>query len=107
MKEGDIIAKQKQSKNEFRKKNSQDGRGHPTYIYARQGDDYLYLGLTHAEITKGVRNIRLDKNPNPKDSRTAYVRPKAEKNNKASFGKKLQGWSFSDSDKEKIKKYKK
>ena len=99
--------KNKQSRNEFRKKNGKDGRGHPTYVYARQGDDYFYIGLTHAKITKGVKNIPLEKNPNPKDKRAAFFRLQAEKNNRASFGKKLHGWSFSDNDKEKIKKYKK
>lgn len=102
-----IATKNRQSRNEFRKKNGKDGRGHPTYIYARQGDDYFYIGITHAEITKRVKNIRLDRNPDPKDKRTAYFRPKAEKNNRSSFGKKLVGWSFSDSDKKKIDKYKK
>ena len=85
------MGKNKELRNEFRKKNSKDGRGHPTYIYARQGDDYFYIGITHAEITKGVKNITLEKNPNPKDSRSAYFRPRAEKNNRASFSKKLKG----------------
>ena len=107
LKERKIMSKNKQKRNEFRKNNSKDGRGHPSYIYARQGDDYFYLGLTHSPITKGVKNIELEKNPDPKDKRQAYVRPKAEKKNKSSFGKKLIGWFFSDNDKEKIKKYKK
>lgn len=97
----------KQKRNEFRKKNAKDGKGHPTYIYARDGDDYHYIGLTHAEITKGVKNIPLDRNPNPEDRRKAYFMPKAQKSHRASFGKKLDGWSFSDSDKEKVKKYSK
>ena len=97
----------KQNRNEFRKKNSKEGRGHPTYIYAREGDEYHYIGLTHAEITKGVKNIPLEVNPNPKDTRKAFFRPRSEKGNWASFGKKLQGWSFSERDKVTIRKYKK
>lgn len=97
----------KELRNEFRKKNTKDGRGHPTYIYARQGNDYFYLGLTHSKVTKGVKNIELEKNPNPNDNRKAYIRTKAERNNKASFGKKLKGWFISSNDKEKIKKYRK
>lgn len=100
-----FIAKNKEKRNEFRKKNTKDGRGHPTYIYARQGNDYSYIGLTHAEITDGVRNIQLDKNPDPKDKRRAYFRPKSQRGHKSSFGKKLKGWRFSERDKEKIKKY--
>jgi len=98
------IAKQ-ETRNEFRKKNSKDGRGHPTYIYARRGDDFYYIGLTHAKITNGVKNIKLERNPNPKDKREAYFIPRSQSNKKASFGKKLKGWHFSDSDKQKIKKY--
>lgn len=94
----------RQVKNEFRKKNSKDGKGHPTYIYAREGNVYHYLGLTHAEVTKGVKNIPLEKNPNPEDKRKAFFRPKAEKGNRSSFGKKLH-WSFSEGDKKQIKKY--
>ena len=91
-------------KNEFRRKNMKDGKGHPTYIFAQQGDDYIFLGITHSNVTNGVRNIKLKKNPNPKENRDSYVRPKAEKHNKASFGKKLQGWRFSDGDKETVRK---
>ena len=95
----------RERKNEFRKKNTKDGKGHPTYIYAREGDKFHYIGLTHAQITKGKRNIKLDKNPNPSDSRDAYFIPKSASNKKSSFGKKLKGWGFCDSDKEKIKKH--
>lgn len=99
------MAKKIEKRNEFRKKNSKDGRGHPTYIYARQGDEYKYIGITHADITKGVKNIPLEKNPNPKDDKKAFFRPKAEKHHKSSFGKKLKGWFLSDKDKENMKKY--
>ncbi|MBO5091512.1 MAG: hypothetical protein J6C61_03420 [Clostridia bacterium] len=98
------MSKNIKKKNEFRRKNMKDGKGHPTYIFAQQGNDYIFLGITHSNITKGVKNIKLEKNPNPKDSTDSYVRPKAEKHNKSSFGKKLQGWGFSDKDKETIKK---
>lgn len=101
------MPKRRQSKNEFRRTNKKDGKNHPTYIYAREGDDYVYLGITHAKITKGTKNIQLDKNPNPKDKRTAYVRPVAQKADKSSFGEKLRGWFFGESDKEKINKLKK
>ena len=101
------MAKKIQRRNEFRKTNLKDGKGHPTYIYAQIGDQFRCLGITHAKITKGVRNIQLEKNPNPHDKRTAYVRPMAQQASKYSFGKKLNGWFFGDSDKEKINKLKK
>jgi len=93
------------SKSEFRK-NYGKGKGHPAYIYAKIGNDYKYLGLTHSDITKGVKNIKLDKNPNPLDKRSAYVRPKAEKEKTRNFGKKLKGWKFTKEDKQKINKCK-
>ena len=57
------MAKKRQTKSEFRRTNLKQGLNHPTYIYARVGDDYRYLGTTHAKITDSVRNIPLEKNP--------------------------------------------
>ena len=91
-------------KNEFRK--NKDTR-HPAYIYARIGNEYKFIGLTHSPITDNVKNIRLEKNPNPKDKKTAFFRPKAEKDKINKFKKKEVGWSFSKNDKKKIDKYKK
>ena len=89
----------------FRKMNNkkEDTYCHPTYVYAKVGDEYKYIGITHSPITKGVKNIRLEQNPNPKDKSTAYVRPVAQKTHRSKFGKRLNGWKFSDKDKTKIK----
>jgi hypothetical protein len=62
------------------------------------------LGITHSAITHNTKNIKLDKNPAPKDNSTAYVRPKADKANTGAFSSRLKGWRFSDSDKPKVKK---
>ena len=102
-----FMSKKRKTLSEFRKANSKEGSGHPTYIYARVGNEYMFLGLTHSDVTKGTKNIRLEKNPNPKDKRPAYVRPVSQKAHKASFGAKLKGWFFGDEDKEKIDKLKK
>lgn len=92
------------AKNEFRKNKKNN---HPSYIFARVGNDYKYLGLTHAEITDGIKNIKLDKNPNPKDSRPAFIKPKSEKSKTNNFKKKQREWVLSKKDKEKISKLKK
>ena len=92
------------SKNEFRK--NKDTR-HPAYIYAKVGNDYKFIGLTHSPITNKVKNIKLERNPNPTDSRDAYFVPKASKARVNRFKKKENGWSFSQSDKKKINQYKK
>lgn len=80
---------------------------HPTYIYAKIGNEYKYIGITHAEITQGIKNIKLDKNPNPKDKKIAYFHPKAKKDKVNKFRKKEIGWKLSKSDKEKMSPYKK
>ena len=61
----------------FRKYNSkkEDRFGHPTYVYAKVGKKYKYIGITHSPITRGVKNIRLEDNPNPKDNTAAYCQP--------------------------------
>ncbi len=91
-------------KDEFRRNKAS---GHPSYIYEKVGNDYKFIGITHAEITQGTKNIKLDRNPNPKDKRPAYFRPRAEKEKVNKFKKKEKGWAFSKKDKEKISKYKK
>lgn len=80
---------------------------HPAYIYAKIGNEFKYIGITHAEITQGIRNIRLDKNPNPEDKKTAYARPKAEKAKINEFRQKEKGWKLFKKDKQKIEKIKK
>lgn len=44
---------------EFRKLHSIDVKGHPAYVYAKIGKSFKYIGITHAEITSGIRNIPL------------------------------------------------
>ena len=94
-------------KNEFRINNSKKAKGHPTYIYAQEGNEYKFIGITHAEITEGVRNIPLEKNPEPGNKTEAYIRPKPDKENRSRCGSKLKGWFFSDADKEKVEEVKK
>ncbi len=90
-------------KDEFRKNKS---NGHPAYIYAKIGNEYKFIGITHSEITEGMANIKLDKNPNPKDKKTAYARNKIEKGKTNDFKAKEKGWGLSKSDKKKIEKIK-
>lgn len=94
-------------RNEFRKDNSKQGKGHPTHIYAQIGDEYEYIGITHAEITDGIKNIPLEKNPEPNNKSKAHIKPNPQKAHKASFGAKLKGWAFGPKDKEKVNEVKK
>ena len=98
------LKRQKEIKrSEFRKNKV---NGHPAYIYARVGNDYKFIGITHSEVTQGTKNIKLDKNPNPKDKSMAYIKPYSEKEKTNKFKKKYVGWKFSTADKLKVSKYK-
>lgn len=88
-----------QSRNEFR---DYKKSGHPAYIYQRVGNEYRFLGVTHSPVTRGMKNIKLDKNPNPFDRETAYIKPNSEKDKTTSFGEVKRGWKLSLSDKEKV-----
>ena len=83
-------------KKHFRKNHSKKSHGHPAFVYGRKKDEYKYLGLTHAPITHGKRNVRLRANPNPHDHKTSYVRPFARTDKIKFFSKKkLRGWKIS------------
>ena len=88
----------KASKNEFRKNKD---TGHPSYIYQKVGRKYVYIGITHSPITHEVKNSKLDKNPNPNDTRDAYFRPNADEASSNRFKKKEQGWKLTKEDKKK------
>ncbi len=77
---------------------------HPTYVVDKQDDVYEYIGITHSKITNGKNNIPLRNNPNPNDSRQAYVRPILEKDIDKNFGKRYSSWNFSKSDTKKVNK---
>ena len=72
------------------------------YVYDKKEGRYLYIGLTHSAITQGMRNIELERNPNPNDERKAYARPKTE-----TTSDKLQtrfpNWQFSEKDRKTVK----
>ena len=98
------VKKQKETKkDEFRQNKD---TLHPAYIYAKVGNTLKYIGITHSEITDGVKNIKLEKNPNPKDSKSAFFRPKTEQSSTNRFKKKEVGWKLSKKDKETANKIK-
>ena len=90
-------------KNEFRYNKARTG--HPAYIVEVDGDKVRILGLTEKIVTHKQKNIKLDKNPNPKDKRDAFIRPHTEilEFTDKTFSKKLEGWKFANSDKKKVK----
>lgn len=92
----------------FTKNYSKKGASHPAYVFIVKDNEAHYIGITHAEITKGIRNIPLHKNPNSNDVKPAYLRPKAQKAHKKSFSKKgYPDYAFDKNDKRKVKRIKK
>ena len=94
-------------RNEFRTNNSKKAQGHPAYIYRKEGDEYLFIGITHSPITQGIKNIKLDKNPNKFDKKTSYARPFPSIDDVSLFGPKKKKWKLSRKDKRKMKRIKK
>lgn len=45
----------------FKKKKTGFSKNHPTYIYKKINDDYIFVGITHAEVTNNTKNIKLSK----------------------------------------------
>ena len=88
----------KKSKN-FRRSFRKNKRiNHPTYVIDRNGNVYKYIGITHSRKTKDENNIPLRKNPNPKDNRSAYLRPSVEKDEMKDFRRCYGAWRFGDED---------
>lgn len=104
------MSKKKKLKNEFRKKHDKKGQGHPGYIFEKVGDEFVFLGITHSSTSREVGgktiNIELEKNPNPKDKKKAYIKPAPEKSRTKNFGRELRDWKFSNADKVKVEKIK-
>lgn len=95
----------RKKKSNFRKGFRKNKRiGHPAYLIDEDGNMYKYIGITHAQKTNGMDNIPLSKNPDPKDSSKAFVRPLIEKDKPKNFGRRLNGWTFSAEDKKAVKK---
>lgn len=94
--------KKVEDKDEFRKLNTREEKGHLQYVCGRVGNEYESVGVTHGKRTKGVNNIPLKKNPNPEDKKTAYVRPKLTRKKAKDYGKRLNGLGLSAEDKKTV-----
>ena len=68
---------------------------HPMYIYKKRGKNLVGLEITHDR--KGAnhsKTVKLEKNPNPRDSVNARIKKKAQEKSEKDFGERLKGWSF-------------
>ena len=96
------IKKNTRFQRHFRKFHSKETTGHPSYVYDEKGNVYKVIGITGAAKTNDVLNIKLDKNPDPKNGKTAYIQPKPKEVPKGAKNKRLKGWKFTESDKKKV-----
>ena len=88
----------------FRKFHGKETTGHPSYVYDNNGKVYKVIGITSGSSTNGVNNIPLDVNPEPNNSKKAYIRPAPIDVPNGTKSTKLKGWKFAASDKPKVQK---
>ena len=93
-------------RDEFRKKN-RDSNGHPNYIFRKVGNNFEYIDMTHSPITRGIKNIKLDENPDPKDKKPSYLKPAPERASKKDFKNHTENMRFAKSDLKKVEEIKK
>ena len=100
-----MYKRKRKFKKHFRVNRSKEASVHPAYAIRKNGDNYDYIGLTHSPVTDNKKNIRLRKNPNPKDNRVSYMRPFFRSGPIKKFSRKrIRGWKFSKRDKKKIRR---
>lgn len=87
---------------EFHKLNTKEAKGHLHYVCGKTGNKYESVGVTHAQKTKGTKNVPLHKNPDPNDKRKAYIRPALTEEKRKQYGKQLNGLGLSTEDKKKV-----
>jgi len=90
-----------EKKDEFRRSKTEI---HPKYVFERIGMLFGFLSVTH-KPPKGKESEyqKLDRNPDSKDERAAYISKKAESDNIANFGARQKDMKLSDSDRQKVK----
>ena len=82
--------------------------GHPSYIYAENTTDYKYIGITHAEVTHGLKNVDLKFNPETGKTDKSRAISFSTHDKKTNFKKrKLKGFKIHKADKKTIAKIKK
>lgn len=81
-------------------------RKHHAYIIDERNGKYDNILLSSKESNKGVKNIPLNKNPNPKSNVKSYLIDKLYSDEKYYFDKKEhKDWNFDKTDLNKIKRF--
>lgn len=87
----------------FRKFHDKKTTSHPQYVYDDIGREYKVLGITSSPKTNGIINVKLERNPEPSNAKSAYIRTKPDKVNKGTQNERLKGWKFTENDKKKVR----
>lgn len=72
------------------------GRGHPSIITKNKGNYIEHISITHSPKTRKMKNVKLNKNPDPKDERTAFILPKIARTSKSKLGKRKDNMKIVD-----------
>ncbi len=66
-------------------------RGHKATITKVKNDEVRHIPRTHQPITRRMKNIQLQENPQKSDKRKTYILPKVQKTSFKYLGKKQKG----------------
>ena len=82
--------------------------GHPAYIYAKNDNEYKYIGITHSPNTHGLKNKKLRYRLSSSDTKDSYLRPFSTHDKIKKFkNKKIRGLKVHKADKKTVRKIKK
>lgn len=97
-----LIGYKKGERDEFRYNYEEH---HPGYDFYEDDDVVVSFGLTHHEETFGIKNMPLEKNPDPNDSDPSYIRNGTivTKKKKNISRNKKTGWVLAPKDKANVK----
>lgn len=68
--------------------NDSKTRGHKSTITKVKHDEIRHIPRTHTPITRKMKNIELNENPQKNDKRKAYILPKVQKTTPKFLGKR-------------------
>lgn len=88
----------------FRKFHDSETQGHPQYVYGKNRKNYKTIGITHGETTDNVKNIPMERNPEPGKTKQSFMLPRPNRIPKKTRNRKLPGWTLTKKDEKKAKK---
>ena len=78
---------------------------HPQVIVGANRTSFDSVSLTHGKRSGHRNNLKLKNNPNPKDSRTAYIKKRIIRDFKFRFSKAFKNYKLSNDDIDELMKF--